>query len=580
MSDRPAGNPHRFYGTAAGVLGALAIAIGIAELAGLAPSRVGVAMLAGSIGMAVLIAWLARQGRPVELHLGGRGLTPFYLGLAGSADWLGAVFLIGVPALVYAQGAIGLAVVVGGAASYALAALLLAPGLARSGALTLPDFLARRYQSEAVRRLAAIALTGAAIGFALAQAAALAALGTRLFGLDPRFVHVALLAAVLACILPGGAAAGLRAQVVLALVALAGFLVPLVVLSARFTGLPLPQVMYGPVVQRVQAMEAVSGATGGLAALPGAWTFVGIAACLAFGLVLLPQLAARHLAAPSARAARGTVGWSLLFVVLVLATAPAYATFVKSEVLANLLGQPVSGLPNWVAAWSGGGFTAVGICDAPEAALRIPLCAGFPGDGNGLLEAAEIRVLPSAIVLLTPAIADLPFVITALAAAGLVAATLAAIGGALVGAASIVTVDLAHRPQSVAAPRIAAAIMAVVTIGLAAALEVDGLRLALSALALGACGLSPALVLGIWSRRGGATAAVVGMLAGLLCCLAVLLAGTLGPRPGGLTLERIAAAMLGLPVGFLAHGLIGWIADPPGVAAQAFLDRIRRPRRR
>ncbi|WP_119419628.1 sodium:solute symporter family transporter [Desertibaculum subflavum] len=580
MSDPPAANPHRFYGMAAGLLGALAIAIGIAELAGLAASRVAAATLAGSIGMAILVAWRARHGRAVELHLGGRGLTPFYLGLAGSADWLGAVFLIGIPATLYAQGAIGLAVVVGGAAGYVLAAVLLAPGLARSSALTVPDFLARRYQSEAVRRLAAIMLAGTAIGLALAQAAALAVLGTRLFGLDPRFVFGALLAAVLACALPGGAAGGQRAQVVLALVALAGFLVPLTVLAARFTGVPLPQVMYGPVVERVEAMEASAGVPAGLAALPDAWTFAGIAACLAFGVVMLPQLAARHLAASSARAARGATGWSLLFVVLALTTAPAYAAFVKSEVLANLLGQPISALPNWVNAWSTGGFAALGICDATEAALRVPLCAGLSGDGNGVLEAAELRLLPSAIVLLAPAIADLPFVVTAMAAAGLAAAALAAIGGGIVAAASVVAVDLARRPQSVVVPRIAAAIMSAVAIGLAAALEVDGLRVALCVLALAACGLSPALVLGIWSRRGGGAAAIVGMLAGLLLCFTVLLTGMPGPRTGGLTLERIAASMLGLPAGFLAHWLLAWITDPPGGGAQAMIDRIRQPRRR
>lgn len=562
MSDRSAVNPHRFYGTAAAILGALAIALGIAELAGLPPLRVGAAMLLGSIVAYVLIAWLSRQAAADRFHLGGRGLAPFYLGLAGSVDWLGALFLIAVPAMLYTQGAIGLAVVLGGAAGYVLAGLVLAAGLARSGRLTAADFLAQRYQSDAVRRLAAVGLAGIGIGFALAQSAALANLGARLFGLDVRLIHGTIVVAVLACALPGGATAGLRAQVVQAMVALLGFILPVLILSARFTGLPLPQLSYGSVVQRVEKMVAASGAGEGLVALPDPWVFAGIVACLAFGVATLPHVLSRQLAAPDGRSARRVTGWTLLLVALVLTTAPAYAAFVKSEVLANILGQPISALPKWVAGWSGSGFPVVGACDATGVVARNPLCAGTAGDGNGLIDAAEFRLLPEAIVLVTPSIADLPVVIAALAVAAFVAAALAAIGGALVGAASTLAVDLARRPQSIAAMRLAIIAVVALTAGLAAVLQVDGLRLALSMLALGACGLFPALAFGIWSRRSGAAAALAGMLAGFLFCLAVLAGGALAPRPESLSLGRIAASMLGLPLGFSVHWLASRIGAP------------------
>lgn len=579
MSDRSAANPHRFYGTVAGTLGAFAIGLGIAELAGLAPYSL--AGLAIGVGILVfgLVAWASRHATPERFHLGGQGLTPVYLGLGGGADWLGTVFLIGVPAMVYTQGAIGLAVVLGGGAGYLLAGTLFAAGLARSGRLTVPDFLAHRYESAAVRWVSAVTLVGVGVGLALAQVAAIAGLGVGLFGLDARLVYGVMLVAVLACLLPGGATSNLRAQIVQAMVALMGFILPLLILSARFTGVPLPQVMYGPVIQRIEAMEATMAVPSRLVALPDAWTFAGLAACLAFGVAMLPQHLSRYLAAPDARAARRVTGWSLLFVAVALATGPAYAVFVRSEVLANIIGQPISALPNWVAAWSGAGPTAVGTCDATEIDPRFPLCAGSAGDGNGLIDAAEFRLRPEAIVLIAPSIADLPLVVTALAAAGFAAASLAAIGSALSAAASAVAVDLAARPRSIATLRLASTALAGIAFGLAAALEIDGLRLALSALALGACALFPALAFGIWSRRSGGTAALAGMAAGILICLSVLVAGALAPR-GGLSLAYIAASMLALPMGLLIHWVAGRIGAPAGPAAQLFLDRIRLPRRR
>lgn len=580
MSDRAAVNPHRFYGTIAGALGAFAIALGIAELVGLTARGVAVVMLAGSILAYALVAWSARATTPDQIHLGGRGLTPFYLGLAGSVDCLGAVFLIAVPAMIYAQGAIGLTIVLGSGAAYLLAGLLFGAGLARSGQLTVPGFLARRYESDVVGRAAALVVACVGFGFALAQVAALAQLGIRLFGLDARLVYGAILVALLACAVPGGAAGGLRAQAVQAMVALVGFILPVLVLSARFTGIPLPQVMYGPVVQRVERMEAMAGLPASITALPDAWTFVGLVACLAFGIAVLPQLLGRHLAAPDTRGVRRVTGWSLLLLTLMLAAAPAYAVFVKSEVLANILGQPISALPNWIAAWSGSGASAVAVCDAPLLAPKGSLCAGLAGDGDGLVSAVEFRLLPEALVLITPAIADLPFVMTALAATGFVAAALAAIGGAIRGAASALTVDLMRRPQSLSAVRLAAGGLVVIAVGVAAALEIDGLRLALSILAVGACALFPLLAFGIWSRRSGAGAALAGMLTGVVFCLAVLAGGVLAPRAGSLSLDRIAAAMLGLPIGLLVHGVVSHLGTPAGRAAQSFVDRIRLPRRR
>jgi Na+(H+)/acetate symporter ActP len=91
------------------------------------------------------------------------------------------------------------------------------------------------------------------------------------------------------------------------------------------------------------------------------------------------------------RDARRSVFWSLLFILALYLTAPAYAAFVKYEIYSHLVGSSIAQLPLWVSSWGKIGMVSIedingdGIvqlaelvaqpgCDPAGDARRSPAC--------------------------------------------------------------------------------------------------------------------------------------------------------------------------------------------------------------
>lgn len=136
--------------------------------------------------------------------------------------------------------------------------------------------------------------------------------------------------------------------------------------------------------------------------------------CLTVGTAALPHVLTRYYTTPSVREARESVFWSLLFILLLYITAPAYAVFAKYEVLSHLAEIPIAKLPGWVAAWAKIGLVSIEDINA-----------------DGILQLAELSLNPDVIVLATPEIAGMPYVVSGLVAAGGLAAALSTADGLL-----------------------------------------------------------------------------------------------------------------------------------------------------
>ena len=129
--------------------------------------------------------------------------------------------------------------------------------------------------------------------------------------------------------------------------------------------------------------------------------FIALAFVLMMGTAALPHLLTRYYTTPGVSEARRSVFWSLFFIFLLYVTAPAYAVFAKWEVYSNLIGSNISTLPAWVAYWG-----KVGLVKIEDI------------NGDGLLQLAELSLNTDVIVLATPEIAGLPYVVSGLVAAG------------------------------------------------------------------------------------------------------------------------------------------------------------------
>ena len=258
------------------------------------------------------------------------------------------------------------------------------------------------------------------------------------------------LAGILVCSMLGGMRAVTWTQVAQYIILIIAYIIPVAILSAQLYGMPIPQLTYGRALQQIGELEQQLGVAKAHVA-PflnlDALNFFALILCLMIGTASLPHILMRYFTTPTVRDARKSVAWSLFFIFLLYFTAPAYAAFAKLEIYQNVIGQAIADLPVWVANWGTVGL--VTICDAVDAGATIAKCVRnelpVNGNGDGILQLAEFVIHPDAIVLATPEIAGLPYVIAGLVAAGGLAAALSTADGLLLAIANALSHDVYYQ---------------------------------------------------------------------------------------------------------------------------------------
>ena len=302
--------------------------------------------------------------------------------------------------------------------------------------------------------------------------------------------------------------------------------------------------------------------------------FIALVLCLMVGTASLPHILMRYYTTPSVREARKSVFWSLLFIFLLYFTAPALAVLVKFEVYNNLVGLPFTSLPAWVANWQAVDATLMKIVD-------INL--------DGIVQLAEITIGGDLIVLATPEIAGLPYVISGMVAAGGLAAALSTADGLLLTIANALSHDVYYKmidPKASTIRRLAISRSLLLVVAIFAAYTAslkpgDILFLVGAAFSLAASAFFPALVLGVFWKRANYLGAVVGMLAGLGVCMYYMVITY--PFFGGVAanewfaIKPIAAGVFGMPIGFIGVIIGSLLSRAPSLEIQQLVDHVRYP---
>lgn len=515
------------------------ILLGILEWAGLPNLWIGYLFMFLTIGVYALIGYLSRTAQVSEYYVAGRVVPAFYNGMATGSDWMSAASFISMAGGLYVAGYDGLAFVLGWTGGYVLVAILLAPYLRKFGQYTVPDFLGARYGGNVARFIGILVLLAASFTYVVAQVNGVGLIASRYLQIDFQVACFVGLLGILVCSMLGGMRAVTWTQVAQYIILIVAYLMPVVILSAQVTGVPIPELMYGQVLQKIQALEPTLGVVKSHVApfvnakgeydFTAALNYFALIFCLMIGTASLPHILMRYFTTPNVKQARQSVGWSLFFIFLLYFTAPSYAAFAKLEVYQNIIGQSVATLPAWVQSWGAVGL--VGACDAANAAELFSMCKGVIGNGDGILQLAEFKIHADAIVLATPEIAGLPFVVSGLVMAGGLAAALSTADGLLLAIANALSHDVYYRmidPHASTRNRLIASRALLVVVAIAAA-AVAGLRLdyiiamVAWAFSIAASGLFAALVLGIWWKRTTGIAASLGMLSGFVVCLFYLI---------------------------------------------------------
>jgi len=175
--------------------------------------------------------------------------------MATGADWMSAASCIGMAGTLYLSGFDGLAFVMGWTGGYCLVAFLLAPYLRKFGQFTIPDFLGERYGGNIIRSIGILAAITCSFVYVVAQIYGVGLITSRFTGLEFGVGVYVGLAGILVCSMLGGMKAVTWTQVAQYIILIIAYLTPVVWLGIKHTGIPVPQIAYGPVLQKVGDLE-------------------------------------------------------------------------------------------------------------------------------------------------------------------------------------------------------------------------------------------------------------------------------------------------------------------------------------
>jgi cation/acetate symporter len=291
--------------------------------------------------------------------------------------------------------------------------------------------------------------------------------------------------------------------------------------------------------------------------------FLALMFCLMVGTAGLPHLLTRYYTTPTVAEARSSVAWSLVFIALLYVSAPALAVLVKYEVMAHLVGQPFSSLPAWMAQWA-----------------RDPALLSFSDvNGDHILQFAEIKIGADFVMLATPELSGLPYVVSVLVAAGGLAAALSTADGLLLTIGNAMAHDVyfegnsnkAQAMRRVMLSKFSLLVVALLAAYVAAQRPAGILYLVSASFSLAGAAFVPAMVLGIFWPRATRAGAVTGMLSGLGVSLYYMLVNQaavrsyLGLSGDGLWLgiQPVSAGVFGVVAGLFSMVLVSLITYSP-----------------
>ncbi len=661
------------------------VVLAIAEQMGLPRQWIGFTFLLATIGLYAGIGIMSRTTDAAEYYVAGRRVPAMYNGMATGADWMSAASFIGMAGTLYLTGYGGLAFIMGWTGGYCLVALFLAPYLRKFGQFTIPDFLGERYGGNLPRFIGILAAILCSFTYVVAQIYGVGLITSRLTGVAFELGIFMGLGGILVCSFLGGMRAVTWTQVAQYIILIIAYMIPVVWLGVKQTGMPVPQLSYGYQLQKVTEQEKrltsdpkelevrsiykqrsdalaekiknpgpslaadraaaekrvadlkasnapaaeLTAAETALAAVPKdeaaavrAWTaaktgadtrsrplagmpphaaqfagdpngdaaaktaydtsrrnFLALVFCLMVGTAALPHILMRYYTVPSVKEARQSVAWSLFFIFLLYFTAPALAVLVKYEVFTAVVGTPFAQLPAWVASWSQVDPTLLSVTDINK---------------DGILQLGEMSIGGDIVVLATPEIGGLPYVVSGLVAAGGLAAALSTADGLLLTIANALSHDLYYKmldPNASTARRVTISKALLLVVALAAAYvaaqkPADILFLVSAAFSFAAAAFFPALVLGIFWKRTTGIAASLGMVAGLGVTVYYMVTtqpwlrgifGVTSPIELWWGIQPISAGLFGVPVGFAVIVLLSLVTPAPNRQIQELVEHVRYP---
>lgn len=511
---------------------------------------------AGPILIYAAIGLSVASNDTLNYFAAGRRVPAAYTGLLLGVSSLGATFIVAGTGAFFFAGFDALVLLMGTLTGFVVMAIALAPFYRKFGAYTVPSYLGRRFDSRALRIIAAIV---AAVPMLLVLSAELrmgAEIAGRLVVADPDLIVCMIALSVAITTAAGGKRSFTWSGVAQSVALFLALLGVATAVSVIVTNLPIPQLANGPIVRGLVRNEVNEGLQlvnvwplafdlpgEGFFALMKPYTqpfgaigplgFVIGTFAIATGISAAPWLLPRVAASPGVYEARKALGWATVFSGLALLTVSSVAIFMRDFALDVVTSERLGPLPKWLF-----DAAAAHLVAFDQTATRLTFNA-LKFDRDGVLFALPVAT-------------GLPHAFVYLLLAGALAAALVTAGATTVSLAAVLGEDVVQgmswepaSPQArVWITRGFVGVVALCGAALTIIAPTDPLRLVLWALSITGASLFSPIILSIWWKPLTTAGAISGVVAGFTAAaLAIFLS-----EVGAISTPSPIAGILGLPI--------------------------------
>ena len=566
-----------------------------------------------TFGIYILIAFWARASSTKEFYVAGHDVPPILNGMATAADWMSAASFLSMAGLIAFLGYGGSVYLMGWTGGYVLLALLLAPFLREFGKFTVPDFVGERYYSKLARVIAVVCALMVSFTYIAGQMKGVGVAFSSFLGVPFNVgIFIGGLIVFIYAVL-GGMKGVTYTQVAQYVVLIFAYTVPAIFISIIVTNNPIPQLGFigniagsdVPMLSKLNSVVTELGFQEYTSTTKSNIDIFCITAALMFGTAGLPHVIIRFFTVKSAKAARKSAGWALMFIALLYTVAPAVGAFARMNFIdtvneatyignsenfeerrSEILSEGGKPIPGWYKDWEN-----TGLLDFND--LNQDGIIQYRGPNSKDNIKNEIVPNRDIFVLANPQIANLPHWVIGLVVAGGLAAALSTAAGLLMVISSAISHDLlkntfypnmSERSELLIARTSAfLAILLSAFIGAFASSLPFVAQVVAFAFGIAAASFFPVVVLGIFWKRMNKEGAIASMLTGLITtvgyiCYFKFMGGVeagwwFGVSPEGIGfIFMIVAAFTGM--------IVALLSPAPPIQTQKLVESIRVPRQR
>jgi cation/acetate symporter len=545
-----------------------------------------------SFAVYIWIAVRSRAGSTSEFYVAGKGVSPLANGMATAADWMSAATFISMSGVIALQGYDGGRFLMGWTGGFVLLTVLMVPFLRKFGKETVPDFVGDRFESNTARLVAVVCAIFICLIYIMGQMSGVGLVFSQLFGIS-KWSGVVIGGAIVFFYSSLGGMKGITyTQVAQYIVMAFSFTLPAILISMAVTGNLIPQLgLIGntagdnpePFLNKLNAINEGLGFSHYTSGKISMLNMFCMTLVLMAGTAGLPHVIVRFFTVKDVKAVRTSTCWTLLFVAVIYLTAPAVGAFARVNLIEQLNGVTYKEAPAWLATFEG---------------TRQMKFEDKNGDGKiqylADTEKNELTFDPDIMVMANPYMGGLPKWVIGLLMAGCVAAALSTAAGLLLVLSTSISHDLMKKilkpnlsdKEEMRWARGAALVALIIAIWFG--IHPPGKFVAETvafAFGLAASTFFPTLLIGIFSKRVGGTAALIGMSCGLTFTLLYIIYFQFGlPFVGKGTVESLlfgivpaGIGVIGMLINFVVTIGLSFVTKPASKEVQDMVGKIRLP---